>query len=384
MKLAFLSSIITDGNPTSGYEIANEALVHGLKELDHDVTEIGFRLPRQRKADSQNTHILGVTNFENAAASTSKKLEWIYKAIASGLPISSAKLPQSARKNLDRVLMESGPFDGLILNSYQMAAAYPELLKYPHIYVSHNVEHRSATENALRAKSRLERFLYRRDARLLKELEKTFCDGARFVWTFSETDLDDHGVEDNRGYVLPLVAPLEQNQSNNKDKTFDLGLIGTWSWQPNFIGLKWFLEEVVPQLSKDISIGVAGGVPSDYSASSPNVTFLGRVESASHFLQSVSLVPLVSKGGTGVQLKTIEALQKGFSCVATSSSLRGIEQLPENCVQADGALDFAQAIEKLLELEREDQFLHIDGRQFYDNQRRQILAGMVNGLLTLT
>ena len=43
----------------------------------------------------------------------------------------------------------------------------------------------------------------------------------------------------------------------------------------------------------------------------PGLRFLGRVESAQDFLSSVHVVPLVAQGGTGVQLKTIEAFQAG-------------------------------------------------------------------------
>ena len=66
MRLAFFTSIIPDGMPKSGYEIANEAIVAGLRQLGHDVVVIGFRLPRQAHVSDSNVIVLDERDLENA------------------------------------------------------------------------------------------------------------------------------------------------------------------------------------------------------------------------------------------------------------------------------------------------------------------------------
>ena len=127
---------------------------------------------------------------------------------------------------------------------------------------------------------------------------------------------------------------------------YDATLIGTWTWQPNRIGLEWFLGEVVPHLPDDFTIAIAGSIPADLRSPHPGVSFVGRVPDAIAFVQSGRVVPLISRAGTGVQLKTIETFELGLPSVATSRSLRGISAMPANCIVADGPVEFAAALER--------------------------------------
>ena len=131
MRFAFFTSIVPDGNPTTGFEIANDAVLAGLRELGHSVTVFGFRLPRQTGADLPDQVILGTRELENASAGGVQKLRWLAQAIRHGLPFAAAKLTDFPENELARVIAEHGPFDAHILNSYQMAAAFPKLLARP-------------------------------------------------------------------------------------------------------------------------------------------------------------------------------------------------------------------------------------------------------------
>lgn len=383
MRFAFFTSIVPDGNPTTGFEIANDAVLAGLRELGHSVTVFGFRLPRQTGADLPGQVILGTRELENASAGGVQKLRWLAQAVRRGLPFAAAKLADFPENELARVIAEHGPFDAHILNSYQMAAAFPKLLARPYFYVAHNVEHRSATQNSDAASSMLQRFLYRRDANYLRSLEADLCQKAQFTWTFSEDDTAEHQLVAQKGCFLPLYLPTTDRSEKTSQIDYDIGLIGTWSWQPNFVGLKWFVEDVVPHLPMDVSIAVAGSVPATPLESDPRISFVGRVESAEAFLDSVRVIPLISRGGTGVQLKTIEAFQTGRACVATSSSLRGIDNLPGNCRKADSAEAFAEALIVLLERHKTDDLPKLNGGEFLQKQRDGMATGLRQGLAAL-
>jgi len=298
--------------------------------------------------------------------------------------MSASKLTVVSAKKLDDALASRGHIDCFIFNSYQMAAAFPHFLEKPFGFVAHNVEHLSARQNAKSASSRLQRWLYGRDEKLLKKIEMELCDRAEYVWTLSQDDLELLNISKNAGAVLPLVAPFQEVDAKRGSKDHDVGLIGTWSWEPNRVGLEWFLDHVAPKLSDDVRIAVAGKVPEGMMKYDERISFLGRVESATEFLDSVRVVPLISRGGTGVQLKTIEAFQAGLACVATSSSLRGIDMLPDNCARADDVEEFASALTQQIDKSRNGILPLSDGRQFYEKQFCSMQDALVKGLKTLT
>ncbi len=384
MHLAFFSSIVPDDNPISGFEVANDVIIAGLRELGHRVSIFGFSQPRQYLSRDKDTHVFSTLPLENADAGFFQKIGWVGRAIVKGLPISAAKITQVPYIKLQQEMARAGKIDGHIINSYQMAAAYPKLLEKPSLYVAHNVEHKSAYENAEHAESALERFLYRRDARLLKAIEAGLCESARYVWCLSEADRQLHGLSGEKSGVLPLVAPQRSDcRDQSTDFTHDIGLIGTWTWQPNLVGLKWFAEEVVPKLPEHFRIAIAGNVPEGAIASSSQISLLGRVENAHEFLKSVRVVPLVSRGGTGVQLKTIEAFQSGLACVATTSSLRGINIVPENCVTSDDPAVFASSLISMVNKSREGTLRAVDGTAFHSKQKLAMHAALERGLAKL-
>ncbi|MEP5180918.1 MAG: glycosyltransferase [Rhizobiaceae bacterium] len=383
MKLAFFTSIVPDGNATTGFEIANDAIIAGLRELGHEVVIFGFKLPRQGKSRDTDVVTLGTRELENSTAGTAQKLLWVMQAMRHGLPFAAAKLADFPVSQLAEAIERAGPFDGHILNSYQMAAAFPQLCDVPHIYVAHNVEHRSAAQNAAAVSSAAERWLYRRDERLLKKLEGELTQRARIVWTFSEADIDGHDLAPDHGCLLPLFVPSAAEPVDISEPEYDVGLIGTWSWQPNFVGLQWFVEEVAPLLPPGMQIAIAGSIPTTSLRAGPNIQFLGRVESANGFLDSVRVVPLISRGGTGVQLKTIEAFQTGRPCVATQSSLRGIDELPSNCLAADDPPSFAEALTELVEVAKSGTLPAVDGQKFRDRQKTALMAGLQRGIAHL-
>ncbi|PAP95212.1 glycosyltransferase [Mesorhizobium wenxiniae] len=369
MHLLFATSIVPDGALASGYEIANAAIIAALRRAGVRVTVIGFTWPGKPASDPQNTIVLGAVDVRTESASSLQKLAWVAKAMLSGLTFASVKLRVVTDSEVRAAVERAGPFDGYVLNSVQFAGAFERLFAdRPSIFVAHNVEHRSAQENAAAAGGLLQRLLFRREARLLKALEERLCCRARFVLTLAEEDRSALGVAfDDRSAALPLVtcagAPV-QNEPRRID--CDAALIGTWTWQPNRIGLDWFLKKVVPHLRPDFRVRIAGGAPSGLTSAHPGVEFVGRVPDAQAFVRGAAVIPLISTSGSGVQLKTVETFELGLPSVATSHSLRGIDHRPVNCVVTDDPVAFAGALESAVADVRD-----VDGSAFH---RRQVMA----------
>ncbi|RWK62922.1 glycosyltransferase family 4 protein [Mesorhizobium sp.] len=378
MHLLFATSIVPDGALASGYEIANAAIIAALRRAGVRVTVIGFTWPGKPASDPQNTIVLGAIDVRTESASSLQKLGWLAKAMLSGLTFASVKLRVVTDSEIRAAIERAGPFDGYVLNSVQFAGAFERLFgDRPSIFVAHNVEHRSAQENAAAAGGLFQRLLFRREARLLKAVEERLCRRARFVFTLAEEDRAALGVaSDARSAVLPLVTCAEPPvQRKTRRIDCDAALIGTWTWQPNRIGLDWFLEKVVPHLRPDFRVRIAGGLPSGLTSAHSGVELVGRVPDAQAFVRSAAVIPLISTSGSGVQLKTIETFELGLPSVATSHSLRGIGHRPVNCVVTDDPVAFAGALEAAAA-----DVGDVDGSAFHRRQLKALDAAIRRGL----
>lgn len=299
--------------------------------------------------------------------------------------MSSAKLRVIRKEAVRSAITTAGPFDGYVLNGVALAGAFPDLFTdKPSIFVAHNVEHRSSAENARNAGSLIKRILFARDARLLKTLEHMLRDRSTSVVTFAAEDAVDLGVPPDRSVFLPLSIQRSTRLPETRKLAHDLALLGTWTWHPNRIGLEWFLNEVTPRLLDDVRIRVAGSTPADLASAWPDVDFVGRVERATDFVAESAVIPLISRAGTGVQLKTIETFSLGLPSVATTSSVRGIAAIPDNCTIADDPESFATALNDKIRRARAGDLQRLDGRLFAEAQAELMDAGIGRMLDMLT
>lgn len=116
----------------------------------------------------------------------------------------------------------------------------------------------------------------------------------------------------------------------------------------NIKSAKWFFEAVYPKLDPNLKICVIGEIGSfidDYS----NVEKVKFVENLSKYYQQakIAICPMLS--GTGIKVKTVEALSFGLPVVCTYRGLDGLPSKQNNgCILADEPEAFRLAIEELL------------------------------------
>lgn len=389
MRLAFITSLVPARQAITGFEIANAAILAALRADGHEVKVFGFQRPDDPVPEDADTTVIDRFDIENAAVGKLTQLRWIADALRWNLPVASAKLRRVDRGRWAaaiRAAHAQAPFDGVILNAAIAPGACPDLMTIaPCLLVEHNVEHRSAAQNAAHARSPVLRWLYAREARLLERIELQTCAAARFVWCLAKEDQAALGLDPARSATLPLITVQDaQPTPAGVGVTHDVGLIGTWTWEPNRIGLAWFLQQVVPLLPAHVSVAVAGRVPEATAAQAPaHVALLGRVPDAGAFLAGCRTIALTSRAGTGVQLKTVEAFQLGKPAVATGLSLRGFTEVPANVRRADEAPAFAAALTHLVRDVRAGQVGDADGAAFLAHQRQAMRLAIARGLATL-
>ncbi|EKF57432.1 hypothetical protein QWE_21591 [Agrobacterium albertimagni AOL15] len=384
LHLVFVTSLVAQANPSTGYELANQALLEGLARAGVRTTVIGCTWPGQAVAPGAKA-ALGEVEVRTDRADPWLKIKWLLMSLATGLPMSSAKLRVIDEEAVRDAIASAGPFDGYVLNGVALAGAFPDSFTgKPSIFVAHNVEHRSSAENARNAGSLIKRSLFARDARLLKTIEHRLRDQSSGVVTFAAEDAVDLGVPPERSVFLPLSIERSTQLPETKELAHDLALLGTWTWHPNRIGLEWFLNEVKPRLLDDVHIRVAGSTPIDLVSAWPDVDFVGKVDRATDFVAESAVIPLISRAGTGVQLKTIETFSLGLPSVATTSSVRGIAAIPDNCTIANDPESFASALNDKIRRARAGDLQRLDGRVFAETQAQLMDAGIRQMLDMLT
>ncbi len=166
LRLVFATSIVPHTDASTGYEVANAAVIDGLRRAGAHVTVLGFTWPGREALEDRDTVVLGEVEVRTEGAGARRKIGWVLKSFSTGLTVSSAKLRVITAQRLREAIAGLGDFDAYVLNGVTLPGAFETIFRdKPSIFVAHNVEHRSAQENAQDAKSPVQRMLFAREAR---------------------------------------------------------------------------------------------------------------------------------------------------------------------------------------------------------------------------
>jgi glycosyltransferase involved in cell wall biosynthesis len=156
-------------------------------------------------------------------------------------------------------------------------------------------------------------------------------------------------------------------------ESIDLLFVGQWQ-RYNFEAVKWFLEQVWPLVAdRRYNLKIVGNIESMVRSNLPQLyeafrsCFVGEVPDLIPYYRAARCViaPMVS--GSGISIKTMEALALGKPFVGTSKAFRGMpmDRLKAAGIEVhDGAKGFADAIVRTLHGEQEAQER---SRAAYDN-----------------
>ena len=257
------------------------------------------------------------------------------------LTFASVKLRAVPAERIRAALAALEPFDGYVINGPQFAGAFPDLFHdRPALYVAHNVEHRSAEENAAAARAGWPGCSTAARRGCCATSRRRLCGRAAFVYHAGRGG--PRAARRRPARALRRAAAGHPHHAATaspapRRASCDAALIGTWTWQPNRIGLDWFLDVRRPRLCRRTSASRSpASMPAGVKSDSPHgVLRRPRRRTPSPSCAAPPSCRSCSRAGTGVQLKTLETFELGLPAVATTRSLRGIDSLPGNCVVAD-------------------------------------------------
>jgi glycosyltransferase involved in cell wall biosynthesis len=128
-----------------------------------------------------------------------------------------------------------------------------------------------------------------------------------------------------------VLAPLALDPSIYPPAPLDgppvAGIVGTAAWPPTAEAMRFLVEEVWPLVRRQVADGrlvVAGRGTAELGLAGEGVEVLGEVPSASEFLRGLSVLLFPQRRGSGMKVKTLEALATGLPVVTTESGAEGI------------------------------------------------------------
>jgi glycosyltransferase involved in cell wall biosynthesis len=363
-----------------GARVATVSLLRGLTALDVSIDLIAVIDPSERPAVDvdQARRELGVDRvfvLEREAKSLGSaafylKLlrsfvrqpltpltAWSY---ASDPAVNGLAAHMRAHPNAYRAVVYEGlhvAAHSLARGRYNRPTAFRRL---PLVYRAHNYETDIWRRKAELTHNPVTRAFFRHQAERMHAFESSLAAACDYVAAVSPQDLSlfERDVPDLRGGCVPIGYDFGDRAPEKPFEAPELIFIGRLDWPPNREGLRWFLEQVWPEVRtkrSDMRLTIAGSGDSRWLEGidlGVNARFVGRVPVVADLYRTaaISLAPVFY--GSGTRVKVIEASRFATATLGTEIGVEGVGLTPdESYLRAETREQWIDALCQL-ELER--------------------------------
>lgn len=218
---------------------------------------------------------------------------------------------------------------------------------------AHNVEYDNYRRMSKLENSPLRKHFYNREYKrgFVEETEAFKRHDAIFTTSSRDGALIQKNVPDKPLFVIPNGVDLNYfSPSETEVEPFSIVFTGSMRYVPNYDGMLFFIEEILPEIRKeipDVKVYIIGGGPPPVlkKYASDSIIITGYVDDVRPYINrsGVFVVPL--RMGSGTRLKVVEALAMKKPVVSTSIGCEGIEvENEEHLVIRDHPEAFAEAV----------------------------------------
>ncbi|MBL7820338.1 MAG: glycosyltransferase [Saprospiraceae bacterium] len=259
-------------------------------------------------------------------------------------------------KKLEQLLQEE-TYDIIQLETLYLAPFLNIIKKYSKALVvlrAHNIEHEIWQRIAMQVPSLPKKLYLNYLSKKLKNFEIKSLNDYDFLVAITDRDLVQFK---SLGYKNGcLASPVGFEISNNPidysafNRPMMLSFIGSLDWMPNIEAVRWFVQEVWPELIRkfpDMQFHIAGrNAPKDISdIQQKNVFFHGEVSNSTEFLNRYPILIVPVFAGSGIRVKILEAMSLGRVVISSSIGLEGISAKHKDQVFiANSVEDFIDSI----------------------------------------
>jgi glycosyltransferase involved in cell wall biosynthesis len=327
--------------PRDGGSIATLNMLTGLSKAGNQVSCLALNTSKHRfPVDRIPGSVSGEIRIEGIPCDTSiRPAALLANLLFSREPYIASRF--RSRKFRDRLvaLLEEEPFDVIQLEGPYLGHYLDVIRRYSPSKVSlraHNVEHLIWRRKADNERFPLLRLYFLNMATRLEHYELKVaanCDCLVPISPVDEAYFREKGLH-MASITIPAGLDLRDYPVSPLPPGPSLFYIGALDWLPNQEGLKWFLEEVLGRLAREIPgirLHLAGrNAPGfvERLLRHDRVTYHGEVEDAGEFIRSgrIMVAPLLT--GSGIRIKILEAMALGRPVVTTPIGIEGIPAEP--------------------------------------------------------
>ena len=266
--------------------------------------------------------------------------------------------------------------DIIILHWTAMALLLPELKKmFPdskYLIVEEDVTYLSYKRKYDAAKKHSSSSHWKRFYHNLKKDELNAISNADLTVTLNEKDrklLLSDGIPPEKVFTAALYIDSHSDVVRKPDNN-SLLFYGAMNRPENYESVLWFIQNVMPKLSPDITLEVVGARPPQmlYKNLPSNVHIRGFVEDISPYLSGCMcmVAPLVL--GAGIKAKVLEAMSAGIPVLTNEIGIEGIDARDKIeyffCSSPD---EYITTIEKLCSEPETVKRIGENGKKFFES-----------------
>jgi hypothetical protein len=349
MRILFITTLLPL-TARSGGESVSRLIIEKLLASGYEIDVLGY-LRRETKSDSIPVYMHLVKKIPvESKSSIYYTLYNIFKSILCCKSCTSQKYITSRYVKLLKSFLNKNNYSLVFIDHIQMGGLLdfiPSNLKV--VSLSHNVESDLYMKRACEERNFFLRLLYKREAKLLKLLEQKVSERVELLWLLTDDNrmrflqLFPH-IAGEKLKTLCIPSDIVPKPFINNEIKWDIGMIGSWTWDATNRGLIWFFDKVYPFLPDNITISIAGMGADWLRGMYKNVCYLGFVESAEEFMRQTKVIVITCFSGDGIQIKTVNAIGSGCNTIANSFALRGISEIPSYVKVAEEPDEFAKLL----------------------------------------
>ena len=147
--------------------------------------------------------------------------------------------------------------------------------------------------------------------------------------------------------ILPIAQPFSEPKNFEEksiiEKPYVL-FIGGGKLLPNYTGILWFIENVLPKIDLELIV-IGSGYDELIKKNFKNVTFLGKVDDTTSIYKKAKFAIAPIFGGSGMKTKIAEAASFGKIVFGTTEAIHGYEKfINKICIRCDNEKEFISNI----------------------------------------
>ncbi len=252
------------------------------------------------------------------------------------LPVTTGYFHTEKMKKEVKQVLKHRKYDLIVFDGIHPYTAFMDMKEFKNIpvaYRAHNVEGDLWSTAASKTNNSIIKKLLLWQGKKMLDLEVNLINRSEKTWNIAEEDLKRYKEllkgDDKKLIYIPVGLEFKKSEAPKvvTDDRIKLLFLGKMDWAPNKDGLKWFLEDVWPQVNKEkFELQIVGSGDSSWGVElfkQPGIKFIGFAKDLEAVYANCDFSVIPIRYGSGTRIKVIESISKGVPIISTDMGVQG-------------------------------------------------------------